>query len=407
MFILNFDADGALDIDDGVAYSYIMGGSATFVAPHFRWYVGRNFTKYVAMLVSNGVPAVRIAMMLAARAALGEASRNHPDQLPHIVVRDHGASHLLLNGAEILRDGDLDDLIVPSQLRLTDWIHADRHAVDNPQFTRVAPRVRVELERSHIRSLYQGAARMAYSILAVNGIGLITSTHHCSGPALNAAIATMKLYNMGSDVELAGESIDELARWFFHDALHPVSYRPLTQLVNADHAPFMEKVATTIAKRFPLFPGGTTHLQRAMTCRKEIWEYERYAVVRVSWAETPVDDLLVQLYDTVIGDPIQFSKNLSPRTAGRLEAALERVLQYTIALFGLYDAWIVPPTRGRRTGPTAGPGIIRLIGENNAVYQTAKEAGEHILASAPDLNPLEFLDRFANEPVGALDAIVG
>jgi hypothetical protein len=414
MSIIGFSAAGALQIDNGAAYGAIAGGAITFIPDHLRWYTGENYSAYVAMLTSKNLDVWEVVALLAIRGAVKNAAANAATELgrlaPAINAGQPNVGRLQLNPAEQMDDNAMLRMINVEKLDLAEW-NAPDAAPDAPMnIVRVAEGYRRKLTAPAMEAWAKQVAQMSYTIIADNGYGLIVAAHHFRGQAENAANNTLKMYGLDKVTRDLGLVPKDVTIFLFHDILHPLAYEAVANLANAPPAGFSSKVAATVLKRLPAFPGGTTHVQRAVTVRRVLQGHARLsAPLNALWGKD-VDNALDDLQARIMANPLDFNAQFRPQQATANKAAVEKIVPYCALLFGIYDG-AFPPRRGEEaTGPTRGPGIRKLIEENVATYQAAFEAATAFIATsaAPTLASLlasivEAFDDTENEEVPSED----
>jgi len=278
---------------------------------------------------------------------------------------------LLLNAAERMDDELLNALVVRARLTLAEWVAPD--VVVGADFvpTRVPEGVRNALTTQAMESWAHRTAQMAYTIIADNGYGLITAAHHFRGQAANAALNTLKMYELDKVARDLGLVPKEVTSFIFHDVLHPLAYEKVAGIANALPPRFTSKVASTVLKRLPAYPGGTTHVQRAITVRRVLVGYTRLGTVLEGLWDSEADLALLALDALILANPLDFNIQFRPAEAAANQPRVVKVVPLCITLFGIYDASF-PPRRGEEdSGPTRGPGIRKLIEENISIYQSA------------------------------------
>jgi hypothetical protein len=385
MSCYSFNAAGEIQVDNGAAYSYVAGGAASYISPTYRWYTGANMTRYVGMLVSNRVEAWRIASLLTVRAAIVNAAVNHVNELGPLT----NGGRVQLNPAEVMDDATLTSLIVRENLALAEW--GDQVDGGEVVITKVPLSVRNQLVDATVVILAREAGRMAYSILALGGYGLITSAHHYRGQAVNAALNTAKMYGLDKVIRDNGLVPKEVIGFLFHDTLHPLAYEHLVAWANAIPPLATAKIAPTIAKRLPAFPGGTVFLQRAVTCSRVLSGAQGLGPLVVKLAASDVGKGLQRLHADVSANPLNYNEQFRPAEALARQPGITAVTPYAVILFGMYDAWVNLPRS--EDGPTKGPGIKKMIEENMASYRNAVSCGQAIIGglaavTADDLDAL-------------------
>jgi len=384
MSIIRISNNHRLELVNGAAYGLIAGGAATFIAEEYKWYLGNNPTSYLAMLISRGVEMWRIVSIFAIRGAITYAAINHAAEVPYI-SHNNG---LRLNASEVVDNAAVLAMTNRGRLVVGEWLaNGVAPAADQPLNVDQIPLVyRTQLTSAEMQQWGAACAQMAYTILANNGYGLITAGHHFRGQAANAATNTLKMYNLDKLATTMGLVLKEVVSFLFHDTLHPISYEHVAQLANALPAAFSAKIAATVTKRLPAFPGGTTHIQRAITVRRMLSGYARLGEIIQGIQGTPADLGLNTLEAEILGNPLDFNAQFRPAIAPHNLQRVGRIVPYCVALFGMYDA-AFPPKRGEDgNGPTRGEGMRKVIDENRATHQTAMEIAGRVIATtlAPD-----------------------
>jgi hypothetical protein len=390
MSIIRVNADNTVAVADGTAYGAIAGGAASFIPDYLRWYTGVNWAGYIAMLSSNGLVAWQIASVIAVRGAIKEAARNHHEEIGPLCRQAEGENvhRLMLNPAEMMDDELMVELTQREKLTIADWIRGGDNAAAANVIIHLPTPLAASFRSPVIIAWARSSAQMAYTIIADNGYGLIVNSHHYRGQAEAAAISTLKMYGLDRVARDLGITVKDTASFIFHDLLHPLAYEAVTSLVNAPPAAFQSKVASTVLKRLPAYPGGSTHVQRGLTVRRNLAAHARIGpAIGVLWGSAP-DLALDAVNGRIIANPLDFNAQFRPQNAARAKILLENVVPYCVTLFGLYDA-CYPPVRGQdANGPTRGPGIRKLIEENIALYQSAVDVAKAALerAGAPALD---------------------
>lgn len=382
MNIIQFNPLNQLVLQNGIAYGAIAGGSTGYISDIYKWYIGANFTLYLATLVSNGVEDARICALLGVRSAIIEAAANHPGDLGGMVV----GGALQLNAAERLDDNALLRLVDRARVPEAQWnaaVVAGGAAVGAAYAIDTVPAaVRDRLMTGEMQMWTYAAARMAYTILADNGYGLITAAHHYRGQAVNAALNTMKMYGLDKMMVNLGTQLKDITGFIFHDTLHPIDYTEVSSWSNNLPAAASAKVASTILKRLPAFPGGVTYVQRAMTVRKQIMTAINLTAVWAAFLNSGADNALQALDAAIRAAPLDFNAQFHPVQFAQNQAAILRCNIYAVALFGVYDAWTNRVNADDNEGPTKGPGIKKLVEEHMATYRAAVEATRQSMAAA-------------------------
>jgi len=384
--IITFDKEGKLVIHNGIAYSYVAGGATGYILDSLKWYTGDNYTKYVAMLYSNGIEAWKIVALLSIRSAVKESYVKHHEDLGPL-VKD---GKLQLNAAEVLEDADLDALMQPTKLALGDWGVAAAKEGEVPVYAKVSDAVKKQITGPDMDQWSVMCARMAYTVIAINGFGLITAAHHYRGQAVSAGENTLKMYSADKAIKAVGTTVTSAAEFLFHDVLHPLNYENVVTLVNAPPHPFISKVAATVTKRLPAVPGGAVFVQRGITARMGVFANSHYVQVVAELKDSPVDHELDTVYGKILANPLDFNAQFRPGKVTESHKLLESVLPYVIALFAMYDAAYPPKRDAQNAGPTGGAGMQKLINEHIGAYASAKEASLEMIAKTEKQNPMEF-----------------
>lgn len=378
MSIFTFDAEGDLVLNNGIAYGAIAGGATGYIEEHYKWYIGDHRSAYLAMLVSRGVDDWRIVAMLSIRGAITEAARIHADELGALVV----GNALQLNAAEQLDNPAVEALTVRARLTTAEWVAAGNAANADAAIVRVPPAVQARLRTPENIQWANMCARMAYTVIAVNGLGLITAAHHFRAAAEQAANNTLKMYEIDRFVRNIGATVKDAAGFIFHDCLHPLSYEAVAELTNTPTAGFSGKVASTVLKRIPAFPGGVTFVQRAMSCRKAVQGSAQYAAIAPTLAAGTADVALRNLNTDIIATPLNYNGQFRPAQYAGHKAAIDAVVPYCVVLFALYDCIFPPRAGAENAGPTGGPGIRKLIDENPSIYSNTLAEARAVIAEA-------------------------
>jgi len=409
MSIISFDAHNALVLNNGIAYGVIAGGATSYIAEELKWYTGNTPTAYLGMLVSRGLSYPRIVSLLAVRAAIISAAADHPIELSAIVglpaagghplaPGGHAPAHaLVISAAERLSNDDLIPLTVYARLPPAAW-NADYAVAFAANANAVAPvapyainrvpdEVRAALTSPEMKLWAQSTARMAYTILANNGLGLITASHHFRGQAINSALSTMKMYTMDRQARDIGEIPKDIAGFLYHDTLHPLSYERVVEWANALPDAAAAKIASTVHKRLPAFPGGVVFIQRAWTCRNQISGHTSFTPVFAKLRKLAADTRLENLHRHITGHVLDYNAVFRPAAYAAHAAEIQSVVTYAVALFGIYDTLFGTVGSDDGDGPTKGPGILKLIGENRAAYQAAVDATRRSLVGAAAAAP--------------------
>lgn len=397
MPVISVDSKNRVLVSNGVAYSLIAGGATGYLDPNYRWYTGKHYTYYMLVLTAAGVPLWMIASLLAIRAAISEAANSHADEIPNLVE----GTNVRLIAAETMDDAELGKVAQIPKTLLDQWTGSgseakgesssgakkDVSAAEVIADIALPRQVALELQDPMLQRWVDQCARMAYTILAINGFGLITASHHLRTQAEKAAEATMKMYDMY--VIAKGLSIDaKLALLgIFHHSLHPIGYEQVAKWANSLPAGAVAKIANTVSIRLPAYPGGTTFIQRGITCLNGIRGAPAYTALlgKMEGAFQRLGVIDVQ----VRKNPLDYSQQFRPAQFEKHQAELRAVAKIVVMIFGLYDAWLNSPRD--EEGPTKGVGMKGLISDNLGVYKQALEIGKGLLSAAKELTEEEFL----------------
>lgn len=371
-------------MNNGIAYGAVAGGATGYIKDEYKQYTGGNYHLYVAMLVSRGEEYWKIATLLSIRSAVAEAARLHAAELGPLVVVPVPANPPILqvNAAERLDDGAVRGLINWARITPAEWGDGGAANVGAFNPNNLPPNVARELRTPDMVLWATAMARMAYTVIAINGLGLITASHHLRGGAENAARRTLSLYDMAAPLRAVGATENDVVRFVFHDALHYLSYEAVANLVNLNLVGFAGKVANTVLKRLPAFPGGVVFVERAITCRRQVWGFAKYAAIRAAMDGQPKDNAIQALHGAVIATPLNYNSQFRPAQYAAALPAINNVIEYAIVLFALYDVMVPPTNNAANRGPTGGLGMKKLIDENMSTYQNAREQATGAIVAA-------------------------
>jgi len=373
MSIITVDAAGVVAVQNGVAYAAIAGGATGYIADEYKQYTGGNIHLYISMLASRAVEPWKIVALLATRAAVDAAAANHAAELGGLVAGAGAGGALQVNAAEQIGDADVIRLMNYARIAPAEWGDAAAPAPLVTAFAPVnlSPALTTALRKPDMVQWAIMCARITYTIIAVNGYGLITSAHHYRGQAARAAKRTMEMYDMISFVKEMGATVSEVASFLFHDCLHYLHYESVARLVNANIAAFTAKVASTVLKRLPAFPGGVVFVARAIVCRRLVLAHEGLGAIALAITNSNKDNALLALHAAILVAPLDYNGQFRPVQLAGNTAAINNVVSYCVALFGAYDAVVPRSNDEDNKGPTGGPGVRKMIEENMAVYQNA------------------------------------
>ena len=98
-------------------------------------------------------------------------------------------------------------------------------------------------------------------MLATQSICLVASAMHVDQVGHNLASSCFKLYGLDASLRAVGLNSRMATMYIFHDVLHAVSYEQVVAVGMSPSAGLAAKIATPIAKRLPVFPGGVAFIR--------------------------------------------------------------------------------------------------------------------------------------------------
>jgi len=390
MPLLGIDANGRLVINNGVAYGLVAGGAVSFISAEWKWYIGNNVTEYANMLYSRGVEPPMIYAVLGIRAAITEAAAHHAIDLGTLV----GGNALQLSAAETLDDAEMRQLTIAARLPAETCnvaqyallaVHAAAVAAGQqpnavaavaPGYVadRLHPNMVKALLDEGVKLFAAACARMAYSIIATNALGLITSSHHLRGPAEGLAENILELYEIKRMYRELGVDAKEATKLIFHHALHPLAYEHVAAWGQAIPAASGPKIAAPCGLRLPAFPASTTFVKNGWKAQELISTAPLLATIWGVVSQTPGKARLEALKAAILASPLDYSMTFRPVQAAAHQPAIDATKSYVACLAGVYDAYITRGVKRPQDGPTTGPGFVKFLGEFHTAYVTARDA---------------------------------
>jgi hypothetical protein len=392
--VFTITANRGLTINNGVAYSCVAGGAVSFIPEDFGWFTGNNATQYFNMLRSRGHDVSEIVCLVAQRAALIDAAANHAADVTPLL---HDG-HLVLNMAEVINDAGVTNLT--NYAKLDPAQHNAAHAaalVAHPDAAvpaagwaadRLSDRDAKALEDPDLVLVANACARLTYSTLAVNAIGLITSGHHLRGAAEGTYAALFRMYELGTLFKSVGVTERQMLSLLGHDSLHPVAYANVATWGQNIPVPAAAKIAAPVMLRLPAYPGGTSFVKNAVHCRSLIVAAPVLATIGEALDGTAANTRLDALNTAIRANPLDYSSLFRPGRQTAITQECDAVAAYAAMLFGVYEAYIEHAKLKIEggEGPTGGPGMKKFKSEHISAYETGKRAGTDIIAeNAGDL----------------------
>jgi len=318
---LTFDADGAAEVDNGVAYGLVAGGSSSFIVDDHKWFVGNNYTAYLLLMHQHEVdPSVTTLLMSARSSVLHGKELNELPNLEAVA----GGGGLLITAAEALSDAQVAALIsfeglspyhtnvlyrnattagvaalvaahqaanagvVPTAAEKR-AMHISVTTAGNAAYI-VPPNAPWHITRlpDELRETYTSVdmirfgnmvARMSYSALVTTGANLTVLGHHSQGFAVKVMLSCFALYEVVALLKTLGLKATTAATLLAHDAFHPLPMRGVALNAISISAGVRAKCAGQVSKRFPLFPTGTGHIKHGASCINAMWADPRCAAI--------------------------------------------------------------------------------------------------------------------------------
>jgi hypothetical protein len=399
--ILTFSATGALEVNNGLAYAAVAGGATGYIPEEFKWFGGANHTAHLAMTLSRGIDLVAFVAVTSIRAAITEALANHANELGDIVT----GNALRLNAAEVMDEATCLLMIARGRLTADDWLAQNDRAAAAPGqphandwVPAVTPvRIREQINSSDMRLWATGCARMTYTILAVNGMGLVSMGHHYTGPMVNVGQNTAKLYQIDQIAKNLGQTVKEILGVVFHHSLHPLSYEHVANWVMNIPAGAAAKLAATATKRMPVYPGGVQFVKNALTVWRQVAAAEELAALCAVLVNAPAHLTLIRLNAAIIANVLDFSSQFRPAAFTARSGVIQRVVPYVCSLFGIYEEWLGIRTKAGGEGPTRGPGMVKMVDENRAAFMKGVHAAEAAIGIFSNNAPVRDANGWAAE----------